>query len=68
MVCGAACFVLLQVAFETAQPLLLMYPEVVDLSRLRLAQHPIMVGCAVCGVACAVWGGRVNPVRGLFVA
>ena len=46
LVCAAA-----SVAFETAQPLILLSPGVVvALARLALAEHPIMVACVVCGV------------------
>ena len=58
--CGADWFALLHVAFETAQSLFLLSLGVVV--RLALAKYPIMVGCAVCGVAYAVCIGRVNPV------
>lgn len=58
--CSAVWFVPLQVAFETAQPLLLLSPGVVVLATLVLSEHPIM-GCAVCGVAHAVCGSVIIP-------
>ena len=51
LVCIAVWFVQLQVAFETAQPFLLLYLGVVALARLALAEHPIVVGCVLCGVS-----------------
>ena len=64
--CDAVWFVLLQVALATAHPLFLLSPGAV--ARLALAEYPIMVGCAICCVAYAVCGGRVNLVGGWFVA
>ena len=46
VVCSTVWFVLLQVAFETAQPLVLLPPKVVVIAHLALAERPIM-GCVV---------------------
>ena len=58
---GSVCVALLQVTFETGQPLFLLSPGVVALARLALVEN-LMVVCVMCIAAYVVCKGRVNPV------
>ena len=50
---GSVCVVLLQVTFETGQPLFLLSPGVVALARLALVEN-LMVVCVMC-IACLLY-------------